>query len=199
MTMLILAICRSLIYIYVFLVSLRVVFSWFKPVIDGTSSRNVSKLWHNLCLITGPYLAFFKGLKQFQSKVFDYTPFLAIFVLLFFAQAIGLIPLVYHVSLLKIVIVIVLAIWEAMRLMLIFFLALCVVRLIGLYFEEELLRKFLKVVDLALQPITAFTLRVSHKRLCYQTILFLCIGAIIVICIAGSFSFASLYTVLGRI
>jgi uncharacterized protein YggT (Ycf19 family) len=199
MTMIILLVLEKLIYIYIFIVCMRIVFSWFKPVIDGKSSKNVSKLWHYLCLITGPYLALFKGLKRFRTNAFDFTPAIAVLVLLAASQVIGLFTVAERITFGVIIIILVLGVWEAIRLLLIFFFALCVVRFIGIFFHDGLMGKFLDVVDLALQPFTSFILRITNKKLSYQTILVLCLGVIAVVCIAGSLSFAPLYGFLTKI
>jgi hypothetical protein len=199
MTKIILMIFEQLIYVYILLIGLRIVFSWFKPSIDGKSSRNVSKLWHYLCLITGPYLALFSRFKMLRSDTFDFSPVIAVFVLLVASQIVSLFAIANGLSFNHIVIIIVLGVWEALRLILIFFLFLCSVRLIGIFFREARLGRFLNVIDLAIQPLTSFIIRVTHKKLKYQTILILCIGIIAVICIAGSFSFQKLYSVIARI
>jgi hypothetical protein len=193
MTKIILMIVEKAIYAYVILLGIRIVFSWFKPVIDGTSSKNVNKLWHYLCFVTGPYLAFFGRFKKFRSNTFDFSPLVGIYALLVVNQVIGLFELVTRISLNVIVFILILGIWEALRLILFFFLFLCVVRLAGIFFREVRLGRFLNIIDLAIQPFTLFILRVGNKNMKYQTILFMCIGIIAVVCIAGNFSFQPLY------
>ncbi len=199
MTRTILVILDRLIYAYIILLGIRIVLSWFKPFIDGTSSKNVSKLWHYLCLITGPYIALFSRFKIFRSDAFDFSPLVAVYSLLVVNQILGLFELANRITLNSIIIILVLAVWEALRLILFFFFFLCIIRLAGIFFQGARLGRFLSVIDLAIQPFTSFVLRVSQKTLKYQTILYLCIGVISIVCMAGTFSFQQLYTILARI
>jgi hypothetical protein len=134
-----------------------------------------------------------------RRGVFDFSPIAALLTLLVTGQIIGLFSVAGKVTFGMILIVIILGIWEAVRMLLIFFLFLCIIRLLGIFFHNGPFRRFLNIIDLALQPFISFIIKVTHRELNYQTLLFLCIGFLAVICIAGSFSFHSLYRILNRI
>ena len=80
--MFILKTLRICIYIYQILLILRILCTWFWSSSDG-------KLWHYLCLFTGPYLALFKGLKSLRQGIFDFTPMVAIGLLIFINSMLG--------------------------------------------------------------------------------------------------------------
>jgi YggT family protein len=192
-TEVILFLVNKLLYVYILLIGIRIVFSWFKPSLDVKSHKGGNKVWHNLCLITGPYLALFRGVKSMRSRGFDYTPIAAVFVLLVASQVIRLFDIARHITLVNIFIIFILGVWEALFAILSFLLILCVVRLIGIFFREGPFGRFLDVIDLALQPFVSFILRLTRNGLNYQNILILCIGFLVTVCIAGSFSFQTLY------
>lgn len=180
-------------YVYIFLLTIRIVFSWFKPNIDTRCRSNTSKIWHYLCLVTGPYLALFRGLKDFKSGAFDYSPIVAVFALLVVTRSAGLVLLATRMTPEVIIVALFLGIWEAFEIILLFFFFLCVVRLLGLFISNRTFDRFLNTIDIALQPFVSIILKVTHRRLAYPTILLLCIALIAVICIAGNFSLKSLY------
>jgi uncharacterized protein YggT (Ycf19 family) len=192
-TRIILTVFNLILYIYIFLVTIRIVFSWFRPNIDSRCRDDESKLWHYLCLITGPFLALFSRFKNLRTGSFDYTPIIAVFTLLVASQVTGLLRLAGHASIANLILAVFLGIWEAFQIILFFSLFLCVIRILGLFIRNRPFDRFLDVIDLALQPFVAFILTVSHRKLSYQAMLFICIVLISIISIAVGFSLKPFY------
>ena len=162
-----LSICINM---YLFLLFIRILFTWFSPSVDG-------KLWHYLCLITGPYLALFKGIKFLRRGKFDFTPILAISLLAFCNQIIVQIRMYLEqansFSVWILLALILLSIWNIISFILIFFGILCVIRLVSIVFHLNKSHTILKVIDLAIQPLISVVMRIIPRKMDYVQLLFL--------------------------
>ncbi len=64
----------ALLVIYIILLSLRILLSWFREAVSG-------RPWNLLRQVTDPYLSLFSGLRFLRRGMFDFTPIAAILVL----------------------------------------------------------------------------------------------------------------------
>ncbi|MBN2441064.1 MAG: YggT family protein [Spirochaetales bacterium] len=172
--------------IYLFLLFIRIICTWFKPSVDG-------KLWHYLCLITGPYLALFKGIKFLRRGIFDFTPILAISLLGVTNQILQRIILHFEAgfgfSIIVLLALIVLSVWNIVSFVLLFFDILCVIRLIGIFLHINKTHKVLQIIDMAIQPITSIVMKIIPKKLDYVKLLFLSFLFLTAIWLSGIFIF----------
>jgi YggT family protein len=186
----------SFLFVYILLLTIRIIITWFKPEVDG-------KLWHYLCLLTGPYLAWFKEIKALRKGVFDFTPVLAISILFFIQQAIDRI-IFYLKKMGRLSIGIGLsaffsALWNVIFWVIIFFGILSVIRFFNIFFHRKPELSFMGTIDLALQPLVAFVMKFIPRKLEYPKLLFLSMLLIATLLLLGSFSVYYLTQLLVRL
>lgn len=184
------------IYIYIFLLIIRVLCIWFKPQVDG-------KLWNYLCLITGHYLALFKGIKFLKRGIFDFTPVLAISLLVFCNQIteeiIKRLIQINEFSFWVFLSIIVTSLWHSIMYIIIFFGILCIIRLISIVFQINKSNNILNVIDLAIQPVISFIMKIIPRKLEYVQLLFLNFLFFVAILLLGEFIFSYLAELLSSI
>ncbi|MBN2536406.1 MAG: YggT family protein [Spirochaetales bacterium] len=175
--------------IYLFLLFIRILCSWFKPQVDG-------KLWNYLCLITGPYLALFKGIKFLRRGIFDFTPVLAISLLAFINQSItGITFFLEQTNQLTFGIflaIFISSIWNIISYIIIFFGILCIIRLISIVFHMNQDNNILKIIDLAIQPVISLVMKIITRKLDYIKLLFLTFLLLAAFFLLGSLLFGYL-------
>jgi uncharacterized protein YggT (Ycf19 family) len=177
--------------IYIFLLFIRILCSWFRPSVDG-------KLWHYLCLITGPYLALFKSIKILRRGIFDFTPVLAIALLGFCNQIFqhliahfeaGL-PFTLGVPLAYVIV----SLWDIISFIIMFFGILCIIRLVSIFLRVNQSHNVLKIIDLAIQPLVSIVMKIIPKKMDYVQLLFLNFLFLIMIWLGGRLIFDFLTT-----
>jgi len=177
------------IWIYFYLLFFRILCTWFRPSIDG-------KLWHYLCLITGPYLALFKGIKFLRRGKFDFTPVLALSILALINQIIQKIleDLIKRggVSIWFLLAIITESIWNIIFFIIIFFLILCIIRSISIVFHVNESHSVLKVIDLAILPIITIVMKIITKKLEYVKLVFVTMLFLASLLLLGVFVFSHL-------
>ncbi len=141
----------SLILVYLFVLSLRIVLTWFAP-------QGFGKGWDVLRKITDPYLSLFNRLGFLRKGIFDFTPIAAILVL------VVAFDLVYglsngRVTLGAFLASVVQAAWSGVSFLLIFFLVIGAVRLVPIFLRGTQGATLWKVVDMIIQPVVAFVAR----------------------------------------
>ncbi|MBN2738518.1 MAG: YggT family protein [Spirochaetales bacterium] len=184
----------TIIMVYTILIVMRILLSWFRGAIDG-------KPWHYLCVITGPYLALFRGAAFLRRGGFDFTPLLAISVLnmlqMFFSRLAYSFALGVMISLKVILYIIIFCLWNTFSMLLVFFAILAGIRLITIYFLPNPASPILANLDRLVQPIVEIPLRFMPKKSSYQLILITTIVLLIAIVIIGNFSLTALNRFLG--
>jgi YggT family protein len=169
------------------------IYSWFKPSVDG-------KLWNTMCLLTGPYLALFKGIKSLRKGAVDYTPLVAVSVLVFCNQILE--SIIYHfehVNKFSIFILfgyVLSAIWNIASYIIIFFGILCLIRLITMVFHVKANKSYLNVIDLAVQPVISAVMKIIQRKLAYEQLLFVTLLSLAAILLLGTFLFRFLSALL---
>ena len=182
--------------IYIFLLFIRVLCTWFRPQVDG-------KLWNYLCLITGPYLALFKGIKFLRRGIFDFTPVLAISLLAFCNQIIQ--GIIFHleetseISFGIFLAIFISSIWNIISIVIIFFGILCIIRLISIVFHINKSHNVLRIIDLAIQPVISLVMKIIPRKLDYVKLLFLNFLLLTAVWLLGSFVFGYLVQLLTSI
>ncbi len=121
--MVFLRLLSALLVVYIILLSLRILLSWFREAVYG-------KPWELLTQVTDPYLSLFSGLRFLRRGMFDFTPIAAILVLV---VALDLINTVQRLG--RITVGIFLgsltgAVWSGFSFLLWLFLILAVVRVV---------------------------------------------------------------------
>ncbi|MBN1697685.1 MAG: YggT family protein [Spirochaetales bacterium] len=180
---LLLNVISSFLFVYILLVTIRIIFTWFKPEVDG-------KPWHYLCLITGRYLAMFRGIKGLRKGVFDFSPVLAISILFFVQQVIDRV-IFYLRTMGKFSLGIGLSVlfsslWNSIFWISIFFGILCIIRFYNIFFHRTPDADIMGTIDLALQPMVAFVMKFLPRKCEYPKLLFVSILFLATILLLGS-------------
>lgn len=112
----------ALIVVYLVLLSLRLLLSWFRGSVHG-------RPWQLLQRVTDPYLALFARLRFLRRGPFDFTPLAAILLLVVVLQLSNTMQATGHLSVGVVLGAVTAAAWSGVSFLLLFFLILTVLRL----------------------------------------------------------------------
>jgi YggT family protein len=113
----------ALIVVYLVLLSLRILLSWFRGSVQG-------KPWELLQRVTDPYLAMFTRLRFLRQGVFDFTPLAALLVLVVALQLVNTMQITGRITLGIVLAAVTGALWSGLSFLLLFFLILALLRLV---------------------------------------------------------------------
>jgi YggT family protein len=161
------------IYLYILLLSLRIILSWFQGSVYG-------RPWELLIRVTDPYLSLFSRLRFLRQGMFDFTPLAAILTLVVVLRVIDSIGRYGKISLGIFLGVVTGAIWSAARFLLVLFLILAVLRAILLALPSTQGSRVSGALGFMVEPAVSLVRRVfplrqplSDRQYLYLTIVFL--------------------------
>ncbi|QQO11081.1 YggT family protein [Breznakiella homolactica] len=136
----------SLTSIYMILIFIRVLLSWF-------SGASYGRVYEILARITDPYLNWFRRFPALRTGTFDFSPIVALAVLSLLNN-IFLTAAVYGRISLGIILALVLsALWSAVSFILSFCIIILVIRLIAYLTNRNIYSTFWRIIDSLSQPI----------------------------------------------
>ncbi len=167
--MAILKVLYALLAVYVLLLSLRIVLSWFRTGIYGGA-------WDLLVQATEPYLAVFRGIRFLRQGALDFTPIAAILALVVAMDILNVLIGFGRITVGFVLGSIVRAVWGVVAFILLLFLIVGIVRLVLLLARRGSSGFFDQALDTMLQPVVGFTERMlssprSFSRLGYPQLL----------------------------
>ncbi len=186
--LLVLSILNSILIIYLLLLSIRIVLGWFSPMGSGGSiapsirrmgtSTGLSRPWDLLCRVTDPYLGVFYRMRFLRKGIFDFTPIAAILVLVVALDLINGLLSYGRITVGFFLASVVSASWSGARFLLLLFLVVGLLRTIPILFRSVADAMIWRVVDLIIQPIVAFIMRIIRlgQRSGFTQYLLLTIG-----------------------
>jgi YggT family protein len=161
------------IYLYILLLSLRIILSWFQGSVYG-------RPWELLIRVTDPYLSLFSRLRFLRQGMFDFTPLAAILTLVVVLRVIDSIGRYGKISLGIFLGVVTGAIWSAASFLLVLFLILAVLRAILLALPSTQGSRVSGALGFMVEPAVSLVRRVfplrqplSDRQYLYLTIVFL--------------------------
>jgi YggT family protein len=165
---------------YSFILTLRIVLGWFAPEALG-------KAWDLLTAVTDPYLKVFSRIRFLRGNLFDFSPIAAILVLVVALDLIGKLWDYVRITLGSFLASVFSAAWSGARFLLIFFLLVGILRTIPLVFRSTAGAGLWRVVDMIMQPIVAWVMKVFRlgRRSGYTQHLLLTIGLLFVAWLLG--------------
>ena len=113
----------ALIVVYLLLLSLRILLSWFRGSVHG-------KPWELLQRVTDPYLGMFASLRFLRRGPFDFTPLAALLTLVVLLQLSNTLQATGRITLGIVLAAVLGALWSGLSFLLLFFLILTVLRLL---------------------------------------------------------------------
>jgi YggT family protein len=177
-----LTILNVILIAYVFILSLRIVLGWIAP-------QSLGKAWDLLVAATDPYLKVFSRVRILRGNLFDFSPIAAILVLVVALDLVNQLLYYGRITLGFFLASVVSAAWSGARFLLLLFLIVGILRTIPLAFRAASGAALWKVVDMIMQPIVAWVMKVFRlgRRSGYTQHLLLTVGLLFVAWIIGEF------------
>jgi YggT family protein len=180
--------------LYLFLLSARIVLSWF----SGTS---MGRPWELLSRATDPYLGLFYRLRFLRRGTVDFTPVVAVLALV---VALNLVNEMIRGGRLSVGLVassVLLATWSGASFLLLLFIVVGILRAIPLVFRALPGATLWKTLDLLVQPMVAWVSRLFRLegRASYAQRLLLSLGLLLVAWLLGRIAIVRLAALLARL
>lgn len=147
-----LGIVNALLIVYLILLSLRIILTWFAP-------QGYGRPFELLRRSTDPYLGVFARMRFLRKGFFDFSPIAAILVLVVVLNLINVLMAYGRISVGLFVAAVLSAVWSGARFLLLLFLIAGLLRVIPLFFRGTAGSAFWRVVDLIVQPVVALVMR----------------------------------------
>jgi YggT family protein len=139
------SILAGMISIYMLLIFIRILLSWFSGVGFGTPM-------YVLCCICDPYLNWWRRFRIFKNSPVDFSPILAL-GFLSLARSILVFGALGKMSLGLVLAFVINALWVVVSWILFFFIAVLVLRLIAYIGNFNIYSPFWRLVDIVAQPL----------------------------------------------
>ena len=180
--LILLTIINVILIAYLFLISLRIVLGWFAP-------QALGRAWHFLTAATEPYLGLFRRIRFLRGAMFDFSPIAAILVLVVALDLVNQLLYYGRITLGFFLASVVSAAWSGARFLLLLFIIVGILRTIPLLFRAAAGSNLWRVVDMIMQPIVGWVMKVLRIRLRGTTTqyLLLTLGVLFVVWLLGEF------------
>jgi YggT family protein len=136
----------ALISIYILIIFIRIMLTWFHGPALGRPMQI-------LIAITEPYLAWFRRIPVLRTDRIDFSPIIALIVLVILQNITSTIARLGTISLGIVLGLIISALWSAISFLLVFFIILIVVRIIGWLLNANSVSPIWQTLDLLLHPV----------------------------------------------
>lgn len=153
----ILGVINAAIILYLFLLSARIVLSWF-------SGAWLGRPWELLCRATDPYLGLFYRLRFLRKGIFDFTPVVAVLALVVAFDLVNELLIGSRLSLGLVLASVASAAWSGVRFLLLLFLLVGILRSIPLVLRATAGATLWKAFDVILQPLVGVVSRLFRLR-----------------------------------
>ena len=177
-----LGILYVLLLAYAFLLTMRIILGWFAPEALG-------KAWDFLTAATDPYLRVFSRIRLLRGNLFDFSPIAAILVLVVALELVGRLRDYLRITLGFFLASVFSAAWSGVQFLIVFFFLVGLLRTIPLVFRSTAGASLWKVVDMIMQPVVAWVMKVFRlgRRSGYTQHLLLTTGLLFVAWLLGSY------------
>jgi YggT family protein len=175
-----LTIVNVILIAYLFILSLRIVLSWFAP-------QSMGRAWNLLNAATDPYLDLFGRIKFLRGSLFDFSPIAAILALVVALDLVNQLLYYGRITLGFFLASLFSAAWSGARFLLLMFLIVGLLRTIPVLFHAIAGSNLWKVVDTIMKPIVDWVMRVFRlgNRSGYTQHLLLTLGLLFVAWLLG--------------
>ncbi|MEW5816364.1 MAG: YggT family protein [Spirochaetota bacterium] len=136
----------GIISVYILLLIIRIMLSWFQ-------SNYLGKPYEILVRLTDPYLNIFRRIRFLRTARFDFSPIAALLVLGVLQNIAVTLAITGVITLGIILALIIGAVWSTISFLLILFLIIIVIRFIGLLLKASTVSPFWHALDVLLEPI----------------------------------------------
>ncbi|MBA7482088.1 MAG: hypothetical protein GH155_02670 [Spirochaeta sp.] len=156
--MLILKVLNGVLLVYLVILSIRIILTWFKGSFQGKAGELLKQA-------TDPYLEIFSRLTFLKQGMFDFTPLAAILVLVVALDLVNALLVYERITIGLVLASIISAIWGGLSFILLLFLVLGVVRIVSALFSGNSESPMLRMINLMFQPIIDLTARFLRPKL----------------------------------
>ena len=179
---------------YLFLLSMRLVLSWF----SGTS---MGRPWDLLRRATDPYLGLFYRFRFLRRGSVDFTPVVAVLTLVVLLNLVNELIRGGRLSVGLVLSAVLLAAWSGASFLLLLFLVVGILRTIPMVFRALPGATLWKTLDLLVQPLVAWVSRLFRLvgRVTYAQRLLLTLGLLLVAWLLGRIAIVRLAALLVRL
>lgn len=187
MLYIVLTVISAILLLYLILLSLRIVLTWFNPSIYG-------KPWDLLRAVTDPYLSLFYRLRFLRKGNFDFTPIPAVVVLVAVWNLVNALASQGRITLGLFLAVVVSVAWSCVRVLILFFLIIGALRAMPILFHGVADSAIWKVMDMIIYPVISWVTRLFRlgPRSGYTQHLLLTLGLLFVSWLLGELVFGQL-------
>jgi YggT family protein len=185
---------NTVLILYLFLLSARLLLSWF----SGTS---MGRPWDLLRRVTDPYLGLFYRLRFLRRGLLDFTPIVAMLVLVVLLNLVNELIRGGRITVGLVASSVLLAAWSGASFLLLLFIVVGVLRCIPLVFRALPGATLWKTLDLLVQPLVSAVSRLLRleRRASYVQRLLLTLGLLLVAWLLGRIAVIGLARVLARL
>jgi YggT family protein len=190
----ILVVVNIVLILYLFLLSARLLLSWF----SGTS---MGRPWELLRRVTDPYLGLFYRFRFLRRGLLDFTPIVAMLVLVVLMDLVNGLIRGGRITVGLVASSVLLAAWSGVSFLLLLFLVVGILRAIPLVFRALPGATLWKTLDLLVQPMVAWVSRLFRLegRASYAQRLLLTLGLLLVAWLLGRVVIFRLAALLARL
>ena len=180
----ILRIIQGIISVYMLLIFIRVLLTWFQ-------GPNLGRPFEILSAITDPYINYFRRLKFARIGNMDFSPIIAVMVLIILLQIVNSLYLFGKITLGIVLGIVVMAIWSSISWILSFFLILIAIRLVAHLFRFDAVSPLLRTVDIIIHPLLEFlqTKLLKGRIISFQNGLLISAGGLFILVFGGNYLF----------
>ena len=142
----IMSILGSLLNLYMLLILIRFILSWFQGISFG-------KFYDVLCAVSDPYLNWFRRFRAFQTPTVDFSPVVAMAALSLASNICYRLAGYGRISLGIILALVLYAAWSFVSFVLGFFIVFLILQLISYITNQDVYNGFWRIVDMLTQPL----------------------------------------------
>lgn len=176
----ILRVVSGVITVYLILLFIRILLSWFSGPMLGAPVRYLYR-------VTDPYLRIFRKLKFLQTQRIDFSPIAAIIVLVIILNITTILAAYRTITLGIILALILSSLWRAVFFILAFFMILCLIRVVGLMIGASSVSPIWQTLDIILDPLLGFYQKriLKNRPINHRNALLLNLASLAVIAFVG--------------
>ncbi len=174
----------ALLVVYIILISMRFLLSWFPGAASG-------RYWQMLLRITDPYLGLFRGLSFLRRGLFDFTAVAAVLVLIVALDLTGAVARYGRFTLGLALGTLVGAVWSGLSFLLILFIVLAALRLVFRLFSRRYENPIGELLEAMVRPAVGLARSLLPRALPLKEehVLVVVIAALILVQLLGGLVF----------
>jgi len=170
----------GVIYVYLILLVLRILLSWFRGAALG-------KPWELLVRVTDPYMSLFSRIRFLRQGLFDFTPIAAILTLVVALNVIQSIQRFGTITVGRFLGIVTGAVWSGLAFLLVLFLILAIVRAIALAVRPGQETQITSAVGTMVEPVVSLVRRIFVRPMTDPQYLYLTIAFLFVVRLLGGY------------